>query len=176
MPDDFDLRLRWRTVVCVCVCVCVCLRNPVQMRPKFRCRCWGADEDPRKSQPWLTSCGGQVYSLLLTWTPKVCRIIAFFRYWAIILPTFGGLGTSYGDMNRLQVLSKLLTFMLSSGARIFWHCWFGIVDASSVFLAQEWSSNVCGRTFLHVPCLSLMSCSERVRWWRNIEVHDWIAE
>ena len=29
----------------------------------------------------------------VTWTPKVCRIIAFCRFWAIILPTFGGLGT-----------------------------------------------------------------------------------
>ena len=27
-----------------------------------------------------------------TWTPKVCRIIAFYRFWAIILPTFEGLG------------------------------------------------------------------------------------
>ena len=27
-----------------------------------------------------------------TWTPKVCRIMAFYRFWAIILPTFGGLG------------------------------------------------------------------------------------
>ena len=27
-----------------------------------------------------------------TWTPKVCRIIAFYGYWVIILPTFGGLG------------------------------------------------------------------------------------
>ena len=27
-----------------------------------------------------------------TWTPKVCRIIAFHRFWAIILPTFRGLG------------------------------------------------------------------------------------
>ena len=25
-------------------------------------------------------------------TPKVCRIIAVYRYWASILPTFGGLG------------------------------------------------------------------------------------
>ena len=24
--------------------------------------------------------------------PKVCRMIAFYRFWAIILPTFGGLG------------------------------------------------------------------------------------
>ena len=24
--------------------------------------------------------------------PKVCRIIAFYRYWAIILPTLGGFG------------------------------------------------------------------------------------
>ena len=28
----------------------------------------------------------------LPWTPKVCRIMAFYRFWAIILPTFGGLG------------------------------------------------------------------------------------
>ena len=27
-----------------------------------------------------------------TWTPKACRIIAFYGFWAIILPTFGGLG------------------------------------------------------------------------------------
>ena len=26
----------------------------------------------------------------VTWTLKVCRIIAFYGYWAIILPTFGG--------------------------------------------------------------------------------------
>ena len=29
-----------------------------------------------------------------TWTPKVCRIIAFYGYWASILPTLGGLGSS----------------------------------------------------------------------------------
>ena len=27
-----------------------------------------------------------------TWTPKVCRITAFYRLWAIIVPTLGGLG------------------------------------------------------------------------------------
>ena len=31
-------------------------------------------------------------SLNPTWTPKVCRKNAFYRFWAIILPTFGGLG------------------------------------------------------------------------------------
>ena len=36
-----------------------------------------------------------------TWTPKVCRIIAFYRYWAIILPTFGGLGNAE---SRLRVV------------------------------------------------------------------------
>ena len=30
--------------------------------------------------------------LITTWTPKVCRIIAFCRFWAIVLPTVGGLG------------------------------------------------------------------------------------
>ena len=29
---------------------------------------------------------------LIAWTPEVCRIIAFYRFWAIISPTFGGLG------------------------------------------------------------------------------------
>ena len=29
---------------------------------------------------------------LATWTPKVCRIIALYRFWAIILPPFAGLG------------------------------------------------------------------------------------
>ena len=28
----------------------------------------------------------------ITWTPKVCRIIAFYGFWAIVLPTLGGLG------------------------------------------------------------------------------------
>ena len=28
----------------------------------------------------------------LTWTPKVCRIMAFMGFWTIILLTFGGLG------------------------------------------------------------------------------------
>ena len=31
----------------------------------------------------------------VTWTPKVCRIIAFYLFWAIILPTFGGLGRGF---------------------------------------------------------------------------------
>ena len=34
-----------------------------------------------------------------TWTPKVCRIIvAFYRIWAIILPTLGGLGSDPHSM------------------------------------------------------------------------------
>ena len=28
----------------------------------------------------------------LTWVPKVCRIMAFYRYWAIILLLLGGSG------------------------------------------------------------------------------------
>ena len=31
----------------------------------------------------------------ITWTPKVCRIIAFYGLWAIILRTFEGLGTTF---------------------------------------------------------------------------------
>ena len=27
---------------------------------------------------------------MLIWTPQGCAIIAFYRYWAIISPTFGG--------------------------------------------------------------------------------------
>ena len=36
--------------------------------------------------------GSGVLGLGITWTPKVCRIIAFYRLWVIFLPTFGGLG------------------------------------------------------------------------------------
>ena len=35
------------------------------------------------------------HELLTTWTPKVCRIIALCYCWAIILPTFGGLGSCF---------------------------------------------------------------------------------
>ena len=31
----------------------------------------------------------RVARMSCTWTPKVCRIITFFRIWASILPTFG---------------------------------------------------------------------------------------
>ena len=46
---------------------------------------------------WGSGCLGIAGALVkglgfrVTWTPKVCRIIAFYRLWAIILPTFGGL-------------------------------------------------------------------------------------
>ena len=30
-----------------------------------------------------------------TWTPKVCRIMASYRFWAIILPILGGSGMGY---------------------------------------------------------------------------------
>ena len=37
--------------------------------------------------------GPSIYVCLgFTWTPKVCRIIAFYGFGAIILPTFGCLG------------------------------------------------------------------------------------
>ena len=39
------------------------------------------------------SCSG---GLGCTWTPKVCRIITFCKFWAIILPTFGGLARGPG--------------------------------------------------------------------------------
>ena len=34
--------------------------------------------------------------LVCSWTPKVCRIMVFYRFWAIILPTLGGGGLGYG--------------------------------------------------------------------------------
>ena len=34
-------------------------------------------------------------SFRFTWAPKVCRIMAFYRFGAIILLTFGGLGNSF---------------------------------------------------------------------------------
>ena len=41
-------------------------------------------------RPQSSSFLGLPYRVLNTWTPKVCRIIAFYGYWAIILPHFGG--------------------------------------------------------------------------------------
>ena len=35
---------------------------------------------------------------------KVCRILAFFGFWAIILPTFGGLGI--GTIREMSKLPK----------------------------------------------------------------------
>ena len=49
------------------------------------------------------------FGVVSTWTPKVCRIIAFYGYWAIILPTFGGLGTSTSSLIlACQVLDRAL--------------------------------------------------------------------
>ena len=45
-----------------------------------------------------------------TRTPQVCRIIAFYKFWAIILPTFGGLGLGKSRIAifLIQNLAKLL--------------------------------------------------------------------
>ena len=55
---------------------------------------------PRKSKPRPkpktlnpeTETPNLIDSIDPTWTPKVCRIVAFYRFWAMILPTLGGLG------------------------------------------------------------------------------------
>ena len=39
-----------------------------------------------------------------TWTPKVCRIMAFYRFWAIIFPTFGGLGRQQKTLQSMLAL------------------------------------------------------------------------
>ena len=43
---------------------------------------------------------------ITTWAPRVCRIMAFYRCWAIVLPTFGGLGTletcSFAHVERMR--------------------------------------------------------------------------
>ena len=44
-----------------------------------------------------------------TWTPTVCRILAFDRFWAIILPTLGG-GEGVGSSLRGVVLKGSLQF------------------------------------------------------------------
>ena len=69
------------------------------MRPDPRGRlCTGADaerlgrrllNDPTADRETLS---GLPELRERTWTPKVCRIMAFYRYWAIILPTFRGFG------------------------------------------------------------------------------------
>ena len=43
----------------------------------------------------------------LSCTPKVCRIIAFYRFWAIILPTFGGPGKGLCDVGPFRAGQSL---------------------------------------------------------------------
>ena len=50
--------------------------------------------------------------LIYTWTLKVCRIIAFYRYWASILVTFEGLG-KYPTAQRSNELA--LSFLRGLG-------------------------------------------------------------
>ena len=59
-----------------------------------------------------------------TWTPKVCRIIAFYRFWDIILPTLGGLGTL------LQPMSRSVRYTLNPGSL---HCVLHFVGLMSAF-------------------------------------------
>ena len=58
---------------------------------------WGRSSPPTVHGPDLSRnpvLGSELTGVgVLEWslpTPKVCRIIAFYRYWAIILPTLGG--------------------------------------------------------------------------------------
>ena len=43
-----------------------------------------------------------------TCTPKVCRTMAFYGFWAIILPTFGGLGNCLGFRVSRSVAGRIL--------------------------------------------------------------------
>ena len=52
----------------------------------FGCSCLGSPSPCRG----LTAF--KFLRLVHTWTSKVCKIIAFYRFWASILSTFGGLG------------------------------------------------------------------------------------
>ena len=52
---------------------------------------------------------------MVTWTPKVCRIIAFYRFWAIILPTFGGPGRNETSVRMLQGTSQGASIFSSVG-------------------------------------------------------------
>ena len=57
--------------------------------------------DSRHQSPTSKPDPAEDYNLWLrglgfTWTPKVCRIMAFYRFWAIILPILGGSGRGLG--------------------------------------------------------------------------------
>ena len=64
--------------------------------------------------------------VVATWTPKVCRIIALYRFWDIILLTFGGLGSESKTLNLHPGTSQLglgftmirWPYLLESGFRI----------------------------------------------------------
>ena len=67
-----------------------------------------------KDEGSLSNMAGRLVRFL-TWTPKVCRIIAFYRFWAIILPTLGGLGLEKGFMTQALGLCVAWGFRLLSG-------------------------------------------------------------
>ena len=55
-----------------------------------------------------------------TWTPKVCRIMAFYRFWATIIPTFGGLGRSRGKMSQSTMYATLYMGTLGLGLGVWY--------------------------------------------------------
>ena len=56
----------------------------------------------------IGSKSGYSFMGVYTWTPKVCRIIAFYRFWAILLPTVGGPGR--GIFEGLEMGSKTMVW------------------------------------------------------------------
>ena len=76
-----------------------------------------------------------------TWTPKVCRIIAFYRFRAIFLPTLGGLGwgpqhgilvmqVSSGGSMRARGMRLTPFWVLCSGFSVFGLIESGVIQDS----------------------------------------------
>ena len=90
----FNLRLSLSLYIYIYMPVCLSIYLSIPARlpmnavfDSFRQRC------EQESSRSVVKKGPLLWST--TWTPKVCRIIAFYGSWAIILPTFGGLGRAF---------------------------------------------------------------------------------
>ena len=88
----------------------VCSKAAADLRPAlckhaFPCMLSCQAKHSPAGQFWGQTAGD---SVIRTWNPKVCRILAFFMgFWAIILPTFGGLSLGKPESSVMFAISVL---------------------------------------------------------------------
>ena len=143
----YEARIRLRSQSCLRL-VC-CGGHPSSILPRLY--------QPEIRIPWL--------QILISWTPKVCRIITLFGFWAIILPTFGGLG-SFQDPYFLRPPQSLRDAALCALA-------YALLPRDSAVLALGvWFASVhilhACRLMRHIPC-ALMTLT--LQWILQVTTH-----